>query len=160
MAAATEDRGVFVNELKSSIFHEHPLASDEVIYENTLTQINSSGEVQSLTHSAGDDDSGVTPLVALDFYDEDKPYQDHTHYDRGSTDPRAKVFSDVIVEFDNDDADLTGYSLFGEVYAVDDSTVSASQADGSAGSYAPVGVVYEIEDSTDTVKVLVEGIRQ
>jgi len=162
MAAATEDRGVFVNELPSSITHSAGLASGETIYENTLVEVNGSGNLQSLDHSAGDDDSsGVVPLAALSFYDEDLPYQDHTDFDRGSTSPTAEAYSDVLLELDNDDNDLSGYTnLETTVYAVDDSTVTSTQSDGSAGNYAPVGTVYDQNETDDTVIVLVEGIRQ
>lgn len=158
--ATSEDRlDAYYNERRASVIHEFPLADGEVLPIGTLAVKNGSGEFEALTHSAGDDDSGVVPLAVLDFYDEDLPYQELSHYDRGGTDGQARGYSGVILELENDDSDLTGYTpLETTAYAVDNETVSATEADGSSGSRAPVGTVYDVHESDGTVLVHVEGI--
>ena len=158
MAAATEDRlDVFVRQLRHSVNHDLPASdtSDE-FYESTLAAVNSSGELEPLTHSDGDDDSGSTVLAILERQD-DEPFTGKFQYDRSGTDPLVKAYSGVILEFEIDDS-ISNYSIEDPVYAVDNQTVSASEGDGAGGSYTEAGRVYEVLDQKETVKVYVTGI--
>jgi hypothetical protein len=157
--AATEDRFVYAHERPSSVVVEEPLASGEEIFENTLVQLNPSGELESLTHAAGDDDSAVVPLVALSYQNEDEETAGGVHkFDRGGADVQGSGYENVLLELKDNDADLSNYTeLQTTVYAVDNESVSATQADGSGGSRAPVGKVYRKKPSAGTVIVHVDG---
>jgi len=157
MAAATEDRfDVFVKELRHSVEHDLPVENPESdeFYESTLVQINSNGNLIPLSHTGGEDDSGVTVLANLDRQD-DEPFTGKFQRDRGGTDPLANAKSGAIIELEINDS-ISNYAIGDTVYAVDNQTVDAAQADGSSGSRAEVGTVYEVLDST--VKVYVPGI--
>lgn len=155
MAAATEDRfDVFVKQLRHSVNHELPVVnSDDVFYESTLAQV-TSGELEPLDHTDGEDDSGVVALAVLSHQD-DEPFTGKFQRDRAGSDPMAKAYSGALIEFEIADS-VGNYSIGDTVYAVDNQTVNASQADGSSGSYAEAGKVYEVLDST--VKVYVPGL--
>ena len=156
MAAATEDRfDVFVRQLRHSVNHDLPVANtDDEFYESTFAMINGSGELEPLTHAAGDDDSGVVALAVLERQD-DEPFTGKFRRDRGGSDPLVKAYSGAIIEFEINDS-IGNYSIGDTVYAEDNQTVDAAQADGSAGSRPEAGTVYEVLDST--VKVYVPGI--
>lgn len=156
MAATSEDRlDAFVNQLRFSLDHELPVVdpANDVFYESTLAQI-TAGELEPLSHTAGDDDSGVVALAILSHQD-DEPFTGKFSRDRGGSDPLAKAFSGAIIEFEINDA-IGNYAVGDPAYAVDNQTVDAAQADGSAGNRAKAGVVYEVLDST--VKVYVPGL--
>jgi hypothetical protein len=156
MAAATEDRfDVFVRQLRHSVEHDLPVEStDDEFYESTLAEINADGTVAPLTHTAGDDDSGQVVLAILDRQD-DEPFTGKFKRDRGGSDPLVNLQSGAIIEFEINDS-IGNYAIGDDAYAVDNQTVDAAQADGSAGSRAFAGTVYEVLDST--VKVYVPGI--
>jgi len=157
MAAATEDRlDVFTRQLRHSIEHDLPVAnpSSDEFYESTLAGVNADGTAAPLTHSAGDDDSGQVVLAVLDRQD-DEPFTGKFKRDRAGTDPLVNLQSGAILEFEINDL-IGNYALGDPVYAVDNQTVDAAQADGSAGSRAKAGVVYEVLEST--VKVYVPGL--
>jgi len=157
MAAATEDRlDVFVNQPPATLIHQPLMANtDDVFYESTLAELNAAGDQASpLTHSDGDDDSGVVVLANLQHQD-DEAFTGNVQRDRAGTDPRVKLHSGAIIEFEIADS-IGNYSAFDTVYGVDNQTVNASQGDGSGGSYPEVGRVYMVESST--VKVFVPGL--
>lgn len=156
MAAATEDRmDVFTKQLRHSVEHDLPVAdtSDE-FYESTLAKINANGEAEPLTHSDGDDNSGVVALAVLDRQD-DEPFTGKFQRDRAGSAPLVNLQSGALIEFEIADS-VGNYAIGDTAYAVDNQTVNAAQADGSSGSYAEAGTVYEVLDST--VKVYVPGI--
>jgi hypothetical protein len=159
--AATSDRlGIYIHERPSSIFHEQPIKSGEDLYEGTLAQLNSSGEIQNLTHSDGDDDSNVVPFAVLGYQSEDDPTAD-PHFDRGSTSPLATVYENVLLELKDNTGNLSNYTeTETTVYAVDNETVDPSQADGSAGSRPKVGTVYRKKENAGTVIVHVDGLNE
>jgi len=157
MAAATEDRfDVFVKELRNSVEHDLPVENPESdeFYESTLVQVNGNGNLIPLSHSDGDDDSGVQVLANLDRQD-DEPFTGKFQRDRGGDDPLANAKSGAIVEFEIADS-IGNYSIGDTAFAVDNQTVNADQSDGGGGSYAEAGTVYEVLEST--VKVYVPGI--
>jgi len=157
MAAATEDRlDVFVNEPSFTLMHGPKMAdTSDVFYEATLAELNAAGdEASPLTHSAGDDDSGVAVVACLQ-HQEDDPFTGNVQRDRAGKDPRVDLHSGAIIEFEIADS-IGNYGIGDDVYGVDNQTVNASQADGSSGDYAFVGRVYEVKSST--VKVFVPGI--
>lgn len=158
MADATEDRlDVFTRQLRGSIHHDIPVAdSTDEFYESTLAQVSAAYEALPVDHTAGEDDSGLVVLAILSRQD-DEPFTGKFKRDRAGTDPYVKLFSGAIIEFEIASGDVIGDFAFGDtVYAVDNQTVAAAQADGSAGSYARAGTVYEVLEGT--VKVLVDGI--
>lgn len=159
MAAATEDRvDVFTRELDQRVIQHLPLATGEILYAKTLAQINS-GELAELDHTDSDDDSGVSVRAIFKHMEEDEgPISNLRSRYPNSDLTDAQCYSGVLLEFEVDEADVSGYSHDDQVYAVDNQTVTITQADGSAGQYAPVGKVYSINSSRDTVVVLVEGI--
>jgi len=160
--AATEDRFVYAHERPSSVVVEEPLKSSEEIFENTLVQLNSSGELQSLTHSDSDDDSAVVPLVALSYQNESEEVAGGINkFDRGGTDAQGRAYENVLIELEDDDGNLGNYTeLQTTVYAVDDESVSATQSDGSGGNYAPVGTVYRKKSDAGTLIVHVDGFAE
>lgn len=157
MAAATEDRlDVFTKPLRHSLDHDLPVAnptSDE-FFESTLAAINSSGELEPLAHTAGDDDSGVVVLAILSRQD-DEPFTGKFSRDRGGTDPLAKAVSGALLEFEISDS-IGNYSIGDPAYAEDNQTVDASQSDGSGGNRPLAGTVYEVRGGT--VVLYVPGI--
>jgi len=160
MAAATEDRlDVFTKQLRHSLDHDVPVVdTTEKFYESTLVQITADYEATAIDHTSGEDDSGVQVLANLEFQD-DEPFTGKFQRDRAGTDPLVKLFSGVLLEFEIASGDAIDDFAFGdEVFAVDNQTVSADQADGSSGSYASAGTVYEVLDQKETVKVYVPGI--
>jgi hypothetical protein len=157
MAAATADRlDVFVRQLRNSLKHDLPVANPESdeFYESTLAEVNANGELEPLTHAAGDDDSGVVALAILGRQD-DEPFTGKFQRGRGGGDPLATAHSGALIEFEIADS-IGNYAIGDAVYAEDNQTVSASQSDGSAGSRPEAGTVYEVLDST--VKVYVPGL--
>jgi len=148
MAAATEDRlGAYINEPAGSLFHDKPLADGEVLYERTLVTLNGSGELEPV---AGNEGSDAVVLCALKHQEDDGVIGNVERTRDGK--PIARAFQGVIVGLDNDDGDTTGYSIGDPAYAVDDSTVSASDA----GSNPTAGTVYDIRG--DEILVRVDGI--
>lgn len=146
---------MFVRQLRHSVEHDLPVENpDEDFYESTLAEVNADGTAAPLTHSNGDDDSGQVVLAVLDRQD-DEPFTGKFQRDRGGSDPLVNLQSGAIVEFEIADS-IGNYSIGDDVFAVDNQTVNATQADGGSGSYAPAGTVYEVLDGT--VKVYVPGI--
>lgn len=161
MAAVSEDRtGAYEHERTGTSYrYLFDLPSSEVLYENTLAQLNSSDEIIAVDHSAGDDDSGVNIFAVLEHQDEDSdPLSTAIRRDRGGTSPQAHVYDGVVLALENDDADLTGYSIGGTAYAVDNATVASGSGDGSGGTYATAGTVIGTNSEDDRVFVHVDGL--
>jgi hypothetical protein len=159
--ATTEDRlGAYEHERVGTSFeYTLDLAADAVIPENTLVQYDGS-VADAATHAAGDDDSGLLILAALAHQEDDinDPLDVKTRRDRGGTDPQGQFLDGVVLALDATESDLSGYALGDTAYAVDNETVSASQADGSAGSYAPAGTVVGFNSADNRVHVHVDGL--
>jgi len=159
--ATTEDRlGAYEHERMGTSFeYTLDLAADAVIPENTLVQYDGS-VADAVDHSAGDDDSGLTMLAALAHQEDDinDPLDVKSRRDRGGTDPQGQFLDGVVLALEIDEADFTDYSFGGDVYAVDNETVTATQADGSSGSYAPAGTVVGFNDADSRVHVHVDGL--
>lgn len=159
MAAATEDRfDVFTRHLYSSVEFDKSVANPDTdeFYESTLAQVNADDTAEPVNHTDGEDDSGLMILAVLDRQD-DEPFTGKFKRDRGGSDPLVNLQAGAIIEFEIASGDAIGdFELLDDVFAVDNQTVSAAQADGSSGSYAFAGRVYEVLDST--VKVYVPGI--
>ena len=155
MAEAIEDRlGVFVRQLRHSINHSVAVADTaDTFYESTLAQTDGV-TAEPVSHTSGQDDSGLTVLAALSHQD-DEPFTGKLQRDRGGNDPYVKLYSGALIEFDIDDA-VSDHQLGQLAYAVDNQTVSSTEGDGSGGKLALAGRVYEVLDST--VKVYVQGI--
>lgn len=157
--AATEDRiDVFTNALDQRVVQHLPLADGEVLYAKTLAQINASGELEALSHSDGDDDSAVSVRAILQHMEDEGPISNLRSRYPGFPPEDAECFSGVLVGFEVTEANTDGYSLDAMTYAVDNETVTNTQADGSSGSYAPVGRVFGIDADRNRVVVLVKGI--
>lgn len=160
MAAATEDRlDVFVNQQNFGLITQPEIANpqSDTFYESTLAELDSNGLVTPLTHTSGEDDSGVLTGAVLDHYSAEtrEAFTGNVQYDRAGQTPRIKLRHGVIVEFEIADS-IGNYSLRQDVYGVDNQTVNAAQGDGSGGNYPFVGRVYDI--LSDSVKVYVPGI--
>lgn len=159
--ATTEDRlGAYEHERVGTSFeYTLDLAADAVIPENTLVQYDGA-EADAVTHSDGDDDSGLTVLAALAHQEDDinDPLDVKTRRDRGGTDPQGQFLDGVVLALEVAESDISGYSFGDEVYAVDNETVSADQADGSTGSYAPAGTVVGLNAEDNRVHVHVDGL--
>jgi len=159
--ATTEDRlGAYEHERVGTSFeYTLDLAADAVIPENTLVQYDGS-VADAVTHAAGDDDSGLLILAALAHQEDDinDPLDVKSRRDRGGTDPQGQFLDGVVLALEATEADLSEYALGDTAYAVDNETVSASQADGSAGSYAPAGTVVGFNAADNRVHVHVDGL--
>jgi len=157
--AATSDRlGVYIHERRSSYFHDFPIADGEVLPEGTLAQLNGSGDLETLTHAAGDDDSGVVPLAVLAYQEEDQDPIDDVHRDRGGTSPTGRAYEGIILELEDDGDDLSQYTVLeSTAYAVDNETVAPDETDGSGGSHSAVGTVVRKKEADGTVLVHIDG---
>lgn len=159
MAAATEPRfDVDTTQLPQSVLHDLPLANaDTDFFANTLVQVNGDGTAENVSHTTGDDDSGLAILANLERQSDktEEAFTGKMQYDRAGTDPLVELVSGAIIEFEIDDP-VADFSFKDTVYAVDNQTVSANAGDGSGGTLAEAGRVYQVREST--VRVLVPGI--
>jgi hypothetical protein len=154
--ATSEDRlGVFANILDRRVIQHIPIASGAVLPAYTLAEINN-GELEAVDHTDGDDDSAVRLRAVLKHMAEGDGAISNTTREYPGGDELAGCFSGVLLELEVDEADTSGYAVDAMAYAVDNETVSNTQADGSSGSFAPIGPVYEVR--SDSVVVLVSGI--
>ena len=161
--AASEDRlGAYTNNTTAlPLRHDLPIANPDTdtFYANTLIQYDASADTATpLSHTAGDDDSGLIVFGNFDHQSAEtrEAFTGNVLRGRAGQNPLVTVWSGQILELNTNDA-ISNYDIGTVAYAVDNETVDAAQADGSAGSRAAVGVVYNVRSDEGTVDVYVPG---